>query len=486
MAVLVKHDAPLKRFNRLAAADKIPAENILSADPGQQAVIGSDGQVLVKGLVRQAAYPNGYSMENIWIRELKKDSAMVVGRLVDVDGSGYHDHELQLPMANDSLAGLMSGSDHEALTNALITIQGLQGKSSRLNAAAFSFDVFVNDPTTFAAQQQEINDYALAQLGLGSIADLPNFVGVHNLNGNHLFIFNQDSVSPVWIDNGFDTVAVATNLSLGVVLGSLIDGNVRVNADGTMSVNGVNSKVPNTRIINTASPLTGGGELSSDLTLNVSDATTVTRGVVRLTTGAELADGTGTATVISPSDLYTVVKEYLGDAFEDGVVPQTRTVATSAPLTGGGALSSDLTLNVSDASDTARGVVRLATAAETAAGSSTDVAVTPKDVKTIAENVIGAETELFWPVHFNKDISADPNRASIPAGYNFCQIVGSATNGTGTTLVMSSTYGSGSVTLSTAKVNISAYAGTGKGVSFDCTISGTGKMADFMLRLTKL
>lgn len=51
----------------------------------------------------------------------------------------------------------------------------------------------------------------------------------------------------------------------------------------------------------------------------------------------------------------------------DGV-PTTRTLTTTAPLTGGGDLSANRTLTVSDASTTAKGVVELATDGETGAG----------------------------------------------------------------------------------------------------------------------
>lgn len=50
-----------------------------------------------------------------------------------------------------------------------------------------------------------------------------------------------------------------------------------------------------------------------------------------------------------------------------GKVPTTRTISTTAPLTGGGDLSANRTLAVSDATTTAKGVVELATSGENAA-----------------------------------------------------------------------------------------------------------------------
>lgn len=60
----------------------------------------------------------------------------------------------------------------------------------------------------------------------------------------------------------------------------------------------------------------------------------------------------------------------------DGDVPPTRTISTTAPLTGGGDLSANRTLAVSAASDTASGVVELLTNAEALTGSDTTRAAT--------------------------------------------------------------------------------------------------------------
>lgn len=72
------------------------------------------------------------------------------------------------------------------------------------------------------------------------------------------------------------------------------------------------------------------------------DATSSVKGIVQLT-----GDLGGTAASPTVPGL-------------TGKVPTTRTVSTTSPLTGGGALSSDLTLAVGDASTSAKGVVQLA------------------------------------------------------------------------------------------------------------------------------
>jgi hypothetical protein len=129
-------------------------------------------------------------------------------------------------------------------------VDGIEGKSARLNGHTFSFDVFSADAEIYAEQQQELDDYALAQLGLEDVSQLPNYIAVHNLFGDHLYIFNQASIGTgtvgnpefpaAWVDNGLDTVSTAANGKLGVVQGSTESRKVSVNAaNGTMTVNNV-------------------------------------------------------------------------------------------------------------------------------------------------------------------------------------------------------------------------------------------------------
>ncbi len=77
--------------------------------------------------------------------------------------------------------------------------------------------------------------------------------------------------------------------------------------------------VPNTRLINTTAPLTGGGALSSDLTLAIPAATDAVNGYLTSTDHQKITNAVQTS----------------------------RTVSTSAPLTGGGNLSANLTLGLS-------------------------------------------------------------------------------------------------------------------------------------------
>lgn len=69
------------------------------------------------------------------------------------------------------------------------------------------------------------------------------------------------------------------------------------------NVTGSNKAVSQARSISTTAPLTGGGDLSADITLAVSAATTSASGVSELATTAETSTGTDTGRVVTPDGL---------------------------------------------------------------------------------------------------------------------------------------------------------------------------------------
>lgn len=99
--------------------------------------------------------------------------------------------------------------------------------------------------------------------------------------------------------------------------------------------------VQTSRTISTTAPLTGGGDLSANRTLAVSLATSLAVGVVKPDGTTITVDGTGTISSVG------------------GGVPTTRQINTTVPLTGGGDLSADRTLTISDfVGDTGTGGVK--------------------------------------------------------------------------------------------------------------------------------
>ena len=84
----------------------------------------------------------------------------------------------------------------------------------------------------------------------------------------------------------------------------------------------------------------------------------------------------GTAATTASTDYATAAQGTLAT----NAAPSTRTISTTAPLTGGGDLSANRTLAVSTGTSAAVGVLQLATAAEVVTGSNTTKAVTAAGV----------------------------------------------------------------------------------------------------------
>lgn len=91
-------------------------------------------------------------------------------------------------------------------------------------------------------------------------------------------------------------------------------------------------------------------------------------------TNFDVTGSSGAASIVIASGQYATAAQ--GSTADTAVQPA-RSISTTAPLTGGGDLSANRTLAVSAASDTATGVVELATDAETITGTDTARAVTP-------------------------------------------------------------------------------------------------------------
>jgi hypothetical protein len=104
------------------------------------------------------------------------------------------------------------------------------------------------------------------------------------------------------------------------------------------------SGVTTARTISTTAPLTGGGDLSANRTLAISPADATDPGSM---SAAHYTKLEGIEALADVTDAANVAAA--------GAVMTTRSIATTAPLTGGGDLSSDRTLAISPASQSAAG-----------------------------------------------------------------------------------------------------------------------------------
>ena len=103
--------------------------------------------------------------------------------------------------------------------------------------------------------------------------------------------------------------------------------------------------------------------------------------VAPLASPALTGNPTAPTPAVGDNDTSIATTAFVNAEIANDAVPLARTVSTTAPLSGGGALSSNLTLGISEATTSATGVVELATEAEALTGTSTSLAVTPSGLK---------------------------------------------------------------------------------------------------------
>jgi len=100
-----------------------------------------------------------------------------------------------------------------------------------------------HDFGTATPTQQELTDYALAQIGVTDPSAIWHMTQVRNIFDSHVWILQNkpENEPPVfeWVDDGLDRVSIASNTILGVTKGSTDFGKVSVEEDGTMTVNGI-------------------------------------------------------------------------------------------------------------------------------------------------------------------------------------------------------------------------------------------------------
>ena len=186
-----------------------------------------------------------------------------------------------------------------------------------------------------------------------AIVDVRDFI-VPNSRGWYIPAFNSD-------DNTFNYAGHTTGwkASWDYIFNDLVT-----------TLNGIAASVPSTRRVDTTGPLQGGGALSGNLTLSIAQALSSGLGSIQLS--GDLG-GTATSPLIAKLQGVTLsnaspttgqVLAYDSGSWAPttltGFVSTSTYVYTTTPLSGGGALTGDLTLAVSGATTSAVGVVQLA------------------------------------------------------------------------------------------------------------------------------
>lgn len=136
--------------------------------------------------------------------------------------------------------------------------------------------------------------------------------------------------------------------------------------------------------------------------------------------GTALADTGWVMTANAPITVGTTNLTWAQFSGAGAAVPLTRTINTTAPLTGGGDLSADRTFAISASTEAATGVVELATAAETTAGTDNTRAVHPAGLfaaaaaRRFAANVGGATSQAVTHNLNTRDVRVEVYRNSTP------------------------------------------------------------------------
>lgn len=139
---------------------------------------------------------------------------------------------VNMPLANDTTAGLMSKADYAQIRDNTARIEQLKGQNIRLLYTAS------NNP-----ESRQIEAFVRAE-GYTDTAQWLQ-IGVVVSGTNHIWRYY---INTVWTDIGVDTVNQFTNSIAGIIKGSATNGKVYAETDGTGSVYGwddLNTKVTN-------------------------------------------------------------------------------------------------------------------------------------------------------------------------------------------------------------------------------------------------
>ena len=142
---------------------------------------------------------------------------------------------LSLPVATDSVAGVATAAQIAQIEQNRQDIELLSGKSSR-------YAVNVNLSNKTDPQIQSALTDAWRNASGQTTGDPAQYTTLVNLWNNHEYTWLTVGSTTSWVDRGISTVSIATDQSLGVVLGTAQtsgnEGNIYVDSDGSMAVIG--------------------------------------------------------------------------------------------------------------------------------------------------------------------------------------------------------------------------------------------------------
>ena len=179
-------------------------------------------------VLENAETPNGVvsdidgSLANVGVDEM---SLEIVIRSVK-NGSILKENIIPLKLASTTTRGLMSKENVQALNDLITRVAAIEGRASR-----YLYTESTN-PTA-----EDIENFVIS---LGH-TDYTGIAVVVEETYHVWHYYANDNIG--WRDDGSDSVNMATNTSLGIVIGSSESGKISVESDGTMSLVGYDAMV---------------------------------------------------------------------------------------------------------------------------------------------------------------------------------------------------------------------------------------------------
>lgn len=174
---------------------------------------------------------------------------------------------INIPLANDTTAGLMSKADYSQIRENTSRIEQLEGQNIRLLYTAST------NPTA-----SQIEAFVKAQ-GYIDTSQWPQ-IGVVVSGSNHIWRYYTNTTT--WQDVGVDTVNIFTNSIAGIIKGSSADGKVYAETDGTGSVygwdglkNSVSNMQDNINSLSNSKMDKSGGKFTGEVNFNEVDGSCI-------------------------------------------------------------------------------------------------------------------------------------------------------------------------------------------------------------------
>ena len=150
----------------------------------------------------------------------------------DDDGAVLIETLLTLPGADTTAAGLMSAASYNQIETNSADIAALKGANKRIPSQEALGETLT---------QEEVTAIWNAAAGNKVLTEGDTLISFHPATMNNAWTwFNSDQL---WHFRGIDAISLANETALGAVKGSLEAGQVFVEADGTMSLNGYDDLV---------------------------------------------------------------------------------------------------------------------------------------------------------------------------------------------------------------------------------------------------